>query len=132
MSITNDQANTILERYIGTNDVNASLYLGLSTTTPTASGTNITEPTTGSYAREEVPYTSWGTANTTGFITNTTQIEMVEATADWGTVTYVFLANHSSSTGSAIKFYGVLSTSRLIDSGTTVTFPASGLTISMT
>ena len=95
----------------------ATLYLGLSTTTISATGTNITEPSGNGYARVSI------TNNTTNFPVSTTvggkavktngvTLQFPEATGAWGTVTNWFLSTASS--GGTIVAYGVLGTSRAI------------------
>lgn len=95
----------------------ATLFLGLSTTAVSATGTNITEPSGNGYARVSL------TNNTTNFPnattdtgkavkTNGVDIEFPEATGAWGTVSHWFLSTASS--GGTIIAYGALETSRSV------------------
>lgn len=65
--------------------LNTTLYLGLSSTTPTDAGGNITEPSTGSYARVEVESGDWAAATGTAPAkkSNDTQLDFPTATGDW-------------------------------------------------
>lgn len=62
-----------------------TLWVGLSSTTPTDAGGNITEPTAGSYARVATDAADWGAATGTAPATksNTSVITFPTATADW-------------------------------------------------
>ena len=63
-----------------------NVWIGLSTTTPTVAGTNVTEPVGNSYARVSTSTATWGTA-AAGSITNAAVIQFPTATAaGWGTV----------------------------------------------
>ena len=66
-------------------------FVGLSTTTPTDTGTNFTEPSGNGYARPSVPSTFWAAAvggAPTSKIT-VTSILFPVATGPWGTPTHV-------------------------------------------
>jgi hypothetical protein len=140
MTVTYAQANTILAfNFGGITQLNISpLYLGLSTTTPTLYGGNITEPT-GNYARVSIDNTptglAWDTA-TLGVIKNAIQLSFVESSTEWASssapITYIFLASHSTDTGTAVMYYAPLTASRAIPSNTTVYFTVGSLSISLT
>jgi len=111
----------------------ATMYIGLSTTNPGTSGTGITEPSGGSYARVAV------TNNTTNWvldsggaalIDNGAQIDFPESSASWGTITHIFIAD--ALTSGNILYYGTLSTSRAIATATTIYFPIGALDITLT
>jgi len=65
--------------------VPAGFFLGFSTTGPTAAGTNVTEPSGGSYAR--VAVTDWVVDG--ALVENNVLITFPTATASWGTPTHV-------------------------------------------
>lgn len=110
-----------------------TLYVGLSTTTPTQAGTNFTEPSGGAYARVAVTNntTNWVAATSqpaTGYEqANGTTITFPTATASWGTVTYFGIFDASTS-GNLIAF-GALTTSQTIASSDTASFAVQSLTI---
>lgn len=111
----------------------ATVYVGLSTTTPTAAGANVSEPSGGGYARVAV------TNNTTDWVPLTTQpaagysvengiaITWPTASASWGTVTNFVI--YDASTGGNLLEFGALGTAVAIGSGTTASFPVDALTI---
>lgn len=109
----------------------ATLYVGLSTTTPADDGTNITEPSGGAaYARVAVVnnLTNWPAASG-GAKANGTSIDFPTATGSWGTVTYFFVADAAS--GGNIYGSGALSTAKTIDSGDTASFAIGDLDITL-
>lgn len=140
MTSTYAQSNTILSfNFGGTTQLNISpLYLGLSKTTPTLYGGNITEPG-GNYARVSIDNTpsgaAWGTASL-GVIANAIQFSFVESDSEWAStaapITHIFFANHPTNTGTAVLYYAPLAASRAIPAQTTVYFTVGALTISLT
>ena len=72
-----------------------TIYLALSTTKPTNAGGNLTEPSGGSYARKTTAASDWGVAASRKTL-NAAEISFVEATGDWGTVTYIAKMDNSS------------------------------------
>ena len=94
----------------------SSYYLGLSTSTPTVTGGNVSEPATSKgYARIQLTNLS---APSNGVILNTADIAFPESTSSWGTVTYFVV--YDSSTGGNLLLYEPLSSARVVESGTTV------------
>ena len=131
MSIVTTNANLILGYLFGddTYTLPSNYYIGLSTTTPTATGTNITEPSGGAYARVTVPNntTNWNTASARA-VTNKLAIDFIESSASWGTITY-FVIFDAVSGGNAQYFDSV--SSRVVYTTTTVSFPVGSVTISI-
>jgi hypothetical protein len=130
--LTNLAINDILSNLFGSTaySVPATFYVGLSTTTPTATGTNFTEPSGNAYARATV------TNNTTNFPATSSEdtlngalIQFAQATGTWGTVTYAGLFD--ALTGGNCWLIAPLSASETITSGMTFEFPASNLSISI-
>lgn len=96
--ITTNNANNILKLYFGqikTITCSGKCYLGLSTTSPKADGSNFTEPSedTG-YERVQInigeaqQYTNKMTVPANGSIENNAEINFPEALAPYGTVTH--------------------------------------------
>jgi hypothetical protein len=106
-----------------------SLYLGMSTTTPTISGTNVTEPSgaTG-YARILIPSASLSTP-TAGVITNTALVSYPRMTSDGGTATYWVI--YDALTGGNLIAYGAFTNSRALQINSQVILEAGKLTFSM-
>lgn len=124
--------NAILNEIFGKTDYVAptTLYVGLSTTTPTKAGTNITEPVGGAYARAAV------TNNVTNFPAasgsskaNGTVITFAEATGAWGNVTNWVVFDALS--GGSMVCFGNITTPKTIDVGDTPSFNTGTLTITM-
>ncbi len=105
----------------------SNYYLGLSTTAPTVSGSNVTEPATSKgYAR--VQLTSLSTPSN-GVITNTTALSFPESTASWGTITNYVV--YDAATNGNLLFYGALSSSRTVETDTILTIKANELSITL-
>lgn len=100
-------------------------YIGLSTTTPTITGTNVTEPSASAgYAR--IQLTSLSAPNN-GVVTNSQAINFNESTASWGTVTHFVI--YDAATSGNLLMYGALSKSRNVDTTTVVTIKEGYLTL---
>lgn len=109
-----------------------TLYVGLSSTTPSGDGTGVTEPSTGSYARVATTASDWGAASGTAPAakTNTTAITFPAATADWASgadLTHFCL--FSASTLGTLIAYEALGTAKPVLNGDTATFPPGSLTV---
>jgi len=110
----------------------ATLYLGASTSTPTTSGSNFTEPVGNGYARVSF------TANTASFSaptnaspsvsSNVIALAFPQATASWGTITYFGIFTAAS--GGVPIAYGALLSSQLVSTGNILTFAIGQLTVS--
>lgn len=114
--VTNYLANQFLNELCGRSSVNfgASAYVGLSTTAPTITGTNVTEPSGNGYARvligtQSTAATYKMAAAANGAITNDQIIYFPEATGNWGTCTHFCI--FSAVTGGNLLAYGELETS---------------------
>jgi hypothetical protein len=136
MSITYYASGSTLNNIFGTVPFSApsNFYLGLSTTAISNSGSNVTEPTgAAGYARVIVPnnktYFSYAIS---GSLHNLTDIAFPTSGSAWGTITHVFLADTSGSGTGNVWFYQALSSPRIIQDLTTVTFSASAINFSMT
>ncbi|MGI6710920.1 MAG: phage tail fiber protein [Bacilli bacterium] len=137
--ITNATANSILNAFFGrTNQISlaSTCYIGLSTTTPTATGDNFTEPSEANgYAK--VLIGNYNQSNTMlmeaasgGSISNTNSIIFFpEALASWGTITHFGIFTSKSSTTPIM--WGALSTSITVPSGYIPIFRAGALTVSL-
>jgi len=65
----------------------ANLFIGVSSTAPAEDGSNVTEPTAGSYARVSRQASDWTVSADRGdgysFVASTTPVTFPTATADW-------------------------------------------------
>jgi hypothetical protein len=94
----------------------ATYYFGLSTTTITDAGGNITEPSGNNYSR--VAITNNKTSFTTssgGLVQNAIAINFPTASGSWGTIVDWFMS--SAASGGTIWFFGTLPASRPVASG---------------
>ncbi len=131
MSATDVQFNEIGDEYFGSvsPSIPATYYMALSTTTITDVGGNVTEPSGGSYARVAIANnkTNFSTSASAS-ISNLVEFSFPESTGSWGTITYMAL--YEAASGGTPTWFAPLTTARLVDSGTTLTLPVSGMTIS--
>ncbi len=135
-SFTNALELSLLDHVFGGSAYSkpATLYVGLSTTTPADDGTNVTEPSGNGYARVAVTNdsTSWdGAVGVGGLGTkkNKVAFEFPKATGSWGTVTYFFIS--TASTGGTILAYGSLTTPQAVATDNILKFPIGDLTITL-
>lgn len=110
------------------------IYVGLSSTTPTISGGNITEPSSGSYARVATVAGDWVTATSAepSVVTNGNAITFPTATGDWvsgADLTYFTL--HDASTSGNVIGFGLLTVAKPVLNGDTASFAASALTFDL-
>ena len=111
----------------------SNYYIGLSSTAPTASGTNVTEPSTSGTGYARVRLASLSTPNN-GVITNSAAITFAESTADWFTsaspATYYVI--YDAATGGNLLMYNALTHSRIIEINTIATIQAGSLVLQLT
>lgn len=107
-----------------------SYFVGLSTTEIFPDGTGITEPSDVAYSRMEYVNNTgtlaWTTDNKT-YVKNAIEIPFPTASAEWGTIKYVFLADESDN----ILYYHPLKWNYYIKSGDTATFSINSFIISV-
>ena len=119
--VTNYVSNSTLNTLCGKSQYTsygALCYLGLSSTLPTKTGANVTEPNKNGYARVLLgnysqAYTQMMGNPVDGAITNDKEIHFNEVTAaddnnGWGTLSYVCL--YSAATGGNLLAWGELGT----------------------
>lgn len=99
-----------------------TLHVGLSSTTPAQDGSNVTEPSGGSYARVATSASDWDDATSAdpSVIANGTAIEFPTATADWvsgADLTHLVLFDASSS-GNVLGFGALTVPKPVLDSDT--------------
>jgi len=109
----------------------ATMWIALSTTTPTDAGATFTEPVGNAYARVSTTGADWGPATGSAPATksNTTAKAFPTATGAWGTVTTFGLFNVAS--GGTPKWWGILGTSRAIAASDTATFGVGALILQL-
>ena len=110
----------------------ATIYVGLSSTTPTAAGGNVTEPSTGAYARVAVAN------NTTNFPTTSTGSKSNGAAINFPASTAAWLASapltnfliYDALSGGNLLAFGTLNNPQIVNSsGVSLSFAIGSLTI---
>lgn len=118
----------------GTYTPPSPLHIGLSSTTPTDAGGNITEPSGGSYARVSTSGADWGAASGTAPATksNTATKTFPQATADWASGANLthFVLFDASTAGNAVA-WGALTTAKPVLNGDTPSFAAGALVLKL-
>lgn len=106
-------------------------FVGLSTTTPTDTGTNFTEPSGNAYARVSTAAADWAAAAAGDPSTksNGNAVTFPQASGSWGTVTHFGL--FSATSGGTVQIWGALGTSKAIGTGDTPSFAASAIIIQL-
>lgn len=111
-----------------------TLHIGLSSTTPTDAGGNVTEPSGGSYARVSTSGADWGAATGTAPATksNTAAKTFPQATADWvaGADLTHFVLFDAATVGNVVA-WGALTTAKPVLNGDTPSFAAGALTLKL-
>lgn len=107
-------------------------YVGLSVTTPTEDGYNVTEPTHSSYQRVEIILNEDNFSEPVdGIVENTTAITFKEAEGSWSTST-IPITNwllFDSPVGGTLLAYGLLTPSKVIDGSDVFSIPAGRMVI---
>lgn len=110
----------------------ATLYLALSTTTPTDAATNFTEPSTGSYARVGTAAADMNAANPVGGGASTkangTAKSFPTATGDWSSgANMTHYGLFDASTAGALVWFAALTTGKPVLNGDTASFAIGSL-----
>jgi hypothetical protein len=133
--LSDAMANMALDLMFGkaANNFPTVVYVGLSSTTPTNTGTNVTEPSTGNYARVAVSnsITYWPAASSRAK-SNGYPITFPLATADWASAADMthFVIYDAASNGNFIA-WGALDNPAPVLTGIQASFAAGTLTITM-
>ena len=112
----------------------ATMYLALSTTTPTEAGGNFTEPSTGAYARVATAAADWGAATGTAPAKkgNTAVLTFPTATADWSAAANMtYFGLYDASTAGNLLCFGALTVAKPVLNGDTASFAAAALQIEL-
>jgi hypothetical protein len=112
----------------------ATMYIGLSSTTPTEAAGNFTEPSGGSYARVSTAAADWSAATGTAPATksNTATKTFTTASATWSSgsnMTHFGLFDASSAGN--LLVWGALGTAKPVLSGDTASFGAGALVLKL-
>lgn len=137
MPITYYSSKKILEILVGhstSTSFASSIYVGLSSTSPSRAGTGVTEPSGNGYARILLGNTNQSLTQkmatpSSGVTTNEEVINFPEATGSWGTLTH-FCIFDSASSGNLLAF-GELTTSITPTASTIPTVRVGQLSVSL-
>jgi hypothetical protein len=141
MSLSNYSAQALLNSLFGKTSNFGSLasaptiYVGLSSTAPNEDGTNVTEPSGGSYARISTTSGDWNAATSAdpSVVDNASELTFSQATADWlsgNNLTHAVL--YDASSGGNFLGSGALTTAKPVTNGDIAKFAAGELNITLT
>ena len=99
-------------------------YLALYTSDPTDADTG-TEVTGGSYVRQSITFSS----PSNGVTSNSSAIEFPQATADWGTITYVGIRD--AVTSGNLLYHTALDASKVINNGDIFKITSGNLSVTL-
>lgn len=108
-------------------------YIGLSSTEPTDTGSNVKEPSTTGTGYTRVQLTSL-TTPADGVITNSAAISFPESSSDWfpASSPAQYYVIYDTQSGGNLLMYNQLTTSRVIETNTIATIKASSLYLQLT
>jgi len=101
----------------------ANTYMWLSTTAPTAAGTNITEPSGNGYARVAVPASAWNSASG-GSGSNNATIQFPTPTGSWGTILWSGFSDSATTGAGNMIDAAALPAPQAVTTGTVLQFTA--------
>lgn len=125
--LTTYYANKVLDHINGVAALTAEahLHVGLSTTTPTVTGGNITEPSGNGYARKQIANdTNFWNAAASRQATSKAAVTFDAASGSWGTVTYGVIWDAAEAN---VIAFGLLSQSALISTTDQFSIPVAEL-----
>lgn len=125
--------NSILDHFTGksTWTAPAAVYVGLSSTTPTKSGGNVTEPSGGAYARVQISAAQFTTASSSSTATNADR-SFPQATADWlSGVDLTHIVLYDAASGGNFLGFKAVTTAKPVNNGDTARIPSGDLSITI-
>lgn len=111
-----------------------TMYIGLSSTTPTEAAANFTEPSGGSYARVSTAAADWAAATGTAPATKSTSTAKTfpTATADWAAgANLTHFGLFDASTAGNLLAWGALTTAKPVLNGDTPSFASGALVLKL-
>jgi hypothetical protein len=141
MSFSNYSSQAILNSLFGKTSAFGALasaptiYVALSSTTPTETGTNVTEPSSGAYARVTTAASDWNAATNAdpSVVTNANAVTFPTATGNWvssANLTYFVL--YDNLTAGNYLGSGALTVPKPVLNGDTASFAAGALSTTLT
>ena len=125
----------LLDHYFGKSTLTApTVYVGLSSTTPTSTGTNVTEPSAGAYARVTTAASDWNASTEADpcVLDNLNAVTFTTATATWlagADLTHAVLFD-AATVGNVIA-WGALTVAKPVTDGDTAEYAAGSLDVTM-
>ena len=101
----------------------APLFLALYTSDPMDDNSGA-EVVAASYARQAITF-----VRTVSDLDNTGSVAFAESTEGWGTITHIGILN--AVTGGDLVMHGPLASSKVIDTGETITFPVGAVSFNL-
>lgn len=136
MPFTDAMEQALLDGFFGDPDfTQEDLWIGLSSTTPTDAGGNVTEPSGGAYARVAISTTAGGAPDLGAAAgtapaekSNSASIAFAQATADWvaGANLTHFVVFNAATVGTC-RGWGALGTAKPVLNGDTASFAIGAL-----
>ena len=136
MSLAQAIHKSLLDYFFGksTYTAEANIYVGLSSTLPTSTGGNVTEPSGGAYARVQTAPADWNAATSAdpSVTTNVNAVEFIQATADWlAGADLGYAVFYDAATAGTFLGYGTCSTAKPVYSGDTAKFAAGDISVAL-
>jgi hypothetical protein len=111
------------------------LWIGVSSTTPTDAGGNVTEPSGGAYARVAISTVAGGAPNLGAAAgtapaekSNSAIVAFAAATADWlSAANLTHFTVHNAATAGTVRGWGLLATAKPVLNGDTLSFQIGAL-----
>lgn len=135
MGLSTSLKNALLDAVFGgvAYTPETDIYIGLSSTTPTVTGTNVTEPSGGAYARVQKVNNPTNFPAASGAVkSNGTVITFPQATGTWvagANLTHVVL--YDASSGGNFLGYGALTVAKPVMNGDTASFAIAELDVTL-
>lgn len=140
MSFSNYTAQAVLNSLFGKTsafgamNTRPTIYVGLSSTTPTETGTSVTEPSGGSYARVATAPANWNTATSAdpSLVDNLNAVTFPAATANWlASANLTHFVLYDAATAGNFLGSGALTVPKPVLSGDTASFGAGALDVTL-
>ena len=136
MSATIASANDYLNKEFGSTQFTpvSNWYLGLSSSTPSVSGSNFTEPTFDpNYLRAVVPNNkSSFSVSTSSSVVNLITINFPQSSGSWGVMTYLGMFDASASATNHLRHFVQLASPVTISASSVFSLIPGALTLSLT
>ncbi|RKY08075.1 MAG: hypothetical protein DRP65_09585 [Planctomycetota bacterium] len=135
MALARSVHQGLLNHFFGKSTYTAeTIYVGLSSTEPTSTGGNVTEPSGGAYARVQTAASDWNSATAAdpSETTNANEIAFAEATADWlSGADLGWAVFYSAASGGTFLGFGACAIARSVFSGDIAKFKAGEISVTL-